>query len=338
MAILALKTARGWNLSQTARTFLIEPDTLSEWLQRLDQGGEHALIQIHEPVNRFPSFVRHVVGRLKTLCPAMGKQRIAEMLARAGLQLSATSVARFLGNLPPKSHPPQPVDIIHHPSGRIVTANHPNHVWNIDLTVVPTSGFWVPWFPFSLLQVWPFAYWVAVVIDHFSRKVMGFAVFKKQPTSLDIRSFLGRVIRAVKTSPKHLISDRGKQFDCDAFRKWAKRRKIKLRYGAIGKYGSIAVIERFILSLKTEFTNHLLIPFNMNEFRHELGFYTTWYNEDRPHQSRNGRTPQEIYSEVRPQAPPHEPGPNSKLPVMKLRVSHLHGNKLLPLVELSKAA
>ena len=60
----------------------------------------------------------------------------------------------------------------------MVTAKRINHVWHVDLTLVPTRlGFWAPWLPFSLAQCWPFGYWVAVVIDHFSRRAMGFAVF-----------------------------------------------------------------------------------------------------------------------------------------------------------------
>ena len=36
---------------------------------------------------------------------------------------------------------------------RVVTAKHPNHVWHIDLTTVPTgAGFWAPWVPFALPQ------------------------------------------------------------------------------------------------------------------------------------------------------------------------------------------
>ena len=144
-----------------------------------------------------------------------------------------------------------------------------------------------------------------------------------------------------------MISDKGSQFYCHEYKKWAKRRKINLRYGAVGKYGSIAVIERFILSLKSEFTNRLLIPFSMDGFRNELSHYLDWYNGLRPHQNRSGHTPDEVYMNIQPQAPPHHAEtrdaswytlPNTKLPVMKLTVSHLHGNRLLPVVELRKAA
>jgi hypothetical protein len=47
----------------------------------------------------------------------------------------------------------------------------------VDLTAVPIiAGFWAAWLPFTLPQRWPFWWWVAIVIDHFSRRVMGLAV------------------------------------------------------------------------------------------------------------------------------------------------------------------
>jgi len=69
-----------------------------------------------------------------------------------------------------------------------------------------------------------------------------------------------------------------------------------------------------------------------------LAHYADWYNNHRPHQALDGRTPQDVYSGAQPQAPPSHSIPNSKLPVMELAVTHLHGNKLLPVVELRKAA
>jgi hypothetical protein len=69
MAILELRAARGWSLSQTARRFLVTPATNAPWNQRLDEEGPGALVQIREPVNRFPDFVRYIVRRFKVLCP-----------------------------------------------------------------------------------------------------------------------------------------------------------------------------------------------------------------------------------------------------------------------------
>ncbi len=66
------------------------------WIRRVDEGGDRALVQIEEPVNKFPEFVAHLARTLKTTCPALGKVRIAQMLARAGLHLGATAVGRML--------------------------------------------------------------------------------------------------------------------------------------------------------------------------------------------------------------------------------------------------
>ena len=359
MAILELKAARGWNLVQTAKAFQVEPETIASWSRRLEEEGNDALVQLPEQMNKFPAFVRHAVYRLKILCPTMGKKRIAQILVRAGLHLSTTSVARFLKEPPasPDQNPPLPIpqvsDLSPHPS-RVVTARHPNHVWHVDLTTVPTSaGFWTSLFPFALPQVWPFCWWVALVVDHFSRKCVGFAVFKKQPTSLEVRSFIGRAIRGAKMSPRHLISDRGGQFDCKDFRKWAKRKKIRLRYGAVGRYGSIAIIERFIRSLKSECTRQVIVPFRLMDFRKELSCYVGWYNEFRPHQGLDGRTPQEVYDG----ADPPDIGTemlelntkvaknakrkilhNAELSPLELHVSHFKGKRHLPIVQLRKAA
>ena len=136
MAILELRAARGWSVKQTADIFLVTQATIASWVKRIDDQGAMALLQLREPVNKFPDFVRYIVQRLKTLSPSMGKVKIAETLCRAGLHLGTTTVGRIL-----KEDPlPSPGEAS--PSTRVVTANRPNHVWHVDLTAVPTSvGF-----------------------------------------------------------------------------------------------------------------------------------------------------------------------------------------------------
>lgn len=98
---------------------------------------------------------------------------------------------------------------------RRVVARYPGHTWHVDLTTVPIrAGFWVPWFPFTLSQRWPFCWWVALAVDQVSRAVVGFAVFSQVPTSIEIQSFLDRATRTGQTMPRYIISDKGKQFWC----------------------------------------------------------------------------------------------------------------------------
>jgi transposase InsO family protein len=158
--------------------------TIATWMQRADDDGPDALVRVPEPVNRFRDVVAHLVQRLKTLCPAMGKVRIAQVLARTrtGLHLSATTAKRLLERRL-RSPAPQPpatgtADEAE-ATACTVTARYPEHVWNLDLSVVPTAlGMWLPWVPFSIGQCWPFAWHLAVVVDHFSRAIVGTRVFR----------------------------------------------------------------------------------------------------------------------------------------------------------------
>jgi transposase InsO family protein len=80
---------------------------------------------------------------------------------------------------------------------------------------------------------------------------MGFGVFRRQPSASAVREFLARRFREEGCPPRHLVTDHGKQFVARAFKRWCRRRGIRQRFGAIGKYGSLAMIERAIRTFKS---------------------------------------------------------------------------------------
>jgi hypothetical protein len=171
MRILQLRAARGWTLERTAQVFVVDLQTLLIWMRRLDEHGERALIQTVEPVNRYPEFVRNLVRQLKRLFPTMGNERVARVLARAGLRLGATTIRRMV--LERGTSPDLDPDVQIERRRSQVVAKYPSHTWHVDLTVAPTrAGFWVPWFPFSLPQRWPFCWWVAIAVDQVSRALL----------------------------------------------------------------------------------------------------------------------------------------------------------------------
>jgi transposase InsO family protein len=294
MAILELRAARGWSLQQTAEAFQLTAPTIASWMRRVDEEGSNALVQMRVPVNKFPDFVRYIVQRLRVLCPTMGKVKMAQTPARAGLHVGATTVGRMVKDKPAPR--PKPLEVAQ-TADRVVTTKYPNHVWLVDLTVVPTgAGLWCSWLPFALPQRWRFCHWVAVVMDHASRRAMGVGVFSNRPSCRDVCAFLGRTAGRAGAIPKYIICDRDSIFDCDAFRRWVKRRGIQPpRYGAIGQHGSVAVIERFILTLKNECSRRILVPLRRNAVRRELQLFADWYNEARPHMTLGGKTPNEVY-------------------------------------------
>jgi transposase InsO family protein len=226
----------------------------------------------------------------------------------------------------------------------------------VDLAVVPTGGLWSSWLPFALPQCWPFAWWVGIVIDHFSRRVMGVTAFKNQPICETACGFLGRTVATAKKAPKYFVCDRGGQFDCAGFRKWCKRKGVKPpRYGAIGKHGSIAVVERAILTIKGLLSCLLLLPYRREAFLRELTRITEWYNDSRPHTWLGGKTPNEVYmghfpASRRPRFEPRSRWPRGSpcakpwalvrgSPSVKLtlEVSFHAGRKHLPVVTLKRA-
>ena len=268
-----------WSRSFSARSRIRAFKTIASWTTRLEESGPRTLVQLRTPVNKFPEFVGYAVKRLQALCPTLGKKKLAQILARAGLHLSATTIGR-LRQEKPSSAPPSRQEP--RASGRIVTAKRPNHVWHIDLTTVPTqSGFWCSWFPFAVPQCWPFAWWLVVVLDHYSRRSMGCAITRQAPTAAAIRSFLGRVIRSVGTAPKYLISDKGSQFwPTPSYQHWCRRRHIRPRFGALGAHGSIAVLERAWQTINA--LRPSLVPIRRQKMCRDMSWLLDWYNRRRP--------------------------------------------------------
>jgi transcriptional regulator with XRE-family HTH domain len=93
MAILELRAARGWSREQTADAFLVTAATISSWIKRVDEDGPDALVQLREPVNKFPEFVRYAVRLLKA---GLGQRLRVYLISidqsrSLGIRLSASS-------------------------------------------------------------------------------------------------------------------------------------------------------------------------------------------------------------------------------------------------------
>jgi hypothetical protein len=185
---------------------------------------------------------------------------------------------------------------------------------------------------------------------------MGIATFRNNPTSVSVSHFLESAIHKVSATPKYLICDKGPQFWCDAFKGWCDGQAIKPRFGAVGRRGSIAIVERFILSLKNECTRVFLVPLRREALRLELTLYTCWHNQTRPHSALDGKTPDEVYHGIIPAsqrarfeprarwprsspcASPHAPVADHCGARIRLDVHYHWGRKHLPIVALKQAA
>lgn len=166
------------------------------------------------------------------------------------------------------------------------------------------------------------------------RRVMGFALFKKEPKSVDVRTLLGRLVKRYG-APRYIISDKGRQFECGAYKAWCDRKGIDPRYAAAESIRATAVIERFFLSLKDEWMRRILVPIDRDAMQHDLSCYFDWFTRQRPHQGLD-RTPQEVYDGAPEVAREKLKAP--EVPRSELVVRFHDGRRQLPIVELRQAA
>ena len=131
-------------------------------------------------------------------------------------------------------------------TGRVVKARHPNHGWMVDL--IDVKGL------FGIVT-----FKVAFVFDAFSRMPLSARVFSKEASAVEIARFVSRTSKR-HGPPAHFVSDRARCFTGQISRRKLQRLGVKQRFGAIGKKGSIALIERLWRTLKVTLGLRLLQP------------------------------------------------------------------------------
>jgi hypothetical protein len=124
-------------------------------------------------------------------------------------------------------------------------------------------------------------------------------VFLREPSGPDMSRLLKRAARRLGP-PRHSVSDRGTQFTSRVFRRMAARLGIRHRYGAIGRTGSIALIERFFRTLKALGGFRDRPSLLLSDLERRLAVALDYYIRQRPHQGLGGAVPGERLRGLRP--------------------------------------
>lgn len=163
---------------------------------------------------------------------------------------------------------------------RDFTAEAPNRKWVTDITYLPTAAGWV---------------YLAVVMDLFSRKVVGWAIDTTLATTL-VSSALRQAIEARRPQGHELLhhSDRGCQYTSEAYRQTLKTLGIECSMSRTGSCYDNAAMERFFWSLKHEWTEHQSYD-NLAEARLSVFKYVeAFYNPLRIHQTLDYLSPNQF--------------------------------------------
>ena len=146
-----------------------------------------------------------------------------------------------------------------------------------DITYLPTAEGWV---------------YLAVVLDLFSRKVIGWAIRHSLATEL-VAAALRQAIESRHPDGAQLLhhSDRGCQYTSDAYQQTLRTLGIDCSMSRTGCCYDNAVAERFFWSLKHEWTNHQYFN-DLEDARLSVFKYIeTFYNPVRIHQTLNYLSP-----------------------------------------------
>jgi putative transposase len=165
-------------------------------------------------------------------------------------------------------------------------AERPNQKWVTDITYLLTAAGWV---------------YLAVVIDLFSRKVVGWQLGDSLATPL-VSGALRLAIESRRPQRGELLhhSDRGCQYTSDDYQKTLQTLGIECSMSRTGNCYDNAVAERFFWSLKHEWTKHHEYD-NLESARLSVFKYIeVFYNRQRLHQSLGYKTPEQFEADNAP--------------------------------------
>ena len=153
-----------------------------------------------------------------------------------------------------------------------------NKKWAGDITYIKTALGWV---------------YLAILMDLYSRKVVGWSMDTKMGSSLVGKAFLMATESRDPLSGFICHSDRGVQYASDEYQKLLKKKGAICSMSRKGNCYDNSVVERFFRSLKHE---HVLYKNykNPKEAMQDVGDYIFFYNNERKHSALEYKTPEEF--------------------------------------------
>jgi len=199
----------------------------------------------------------------------VSRKRVARLMRAAGIK--GATLRKFVVTTTSDPQAQKPVDLVE----RQFYATAPDRLWVADITYVPTwSGF----------------LYLAMVLDVYSRKIVGWAM----DTNLKTQLILDALEMAVaQRQPSGVIhhSDRGCQYTSYAFGKRCREAGVMPSMGSVGDAYDNAMAESFFASLERELLNRRRFKSHAEARMAVFEWIEGWYNPHRRHSSLGYRSP-----------------------------------------------
>jgi putative transposase len=191
----------------------------------------------------------------------VGKKRVARLMRQAGL----TGVSRRRGmRTTQRDETARPApDLV----ARDFTAAAPNRLWVADITYVPT---------------WAGFLYLAVVLDAFSRRIVGWAMANHLRTELVLQA-LDMAVHQRRPADVIHHSDQGSQYTSLAFGKRCREAGVRPSMGSVGDAYDNALCESFFATLECELLDRRCFQSQAEARMAVFSYIEGWYNPSRRH-------------------------------------------------------
>lgn len=222
--------------------------------------GTYGYRRVHAAVNRH------------TPC---SRNRVARQMRQIGLRASRTR--RYKTTTQANRDRP----VVPNRLNREFAASSPNRKWLGDITYVRTAEGWL---------------YLAVVLDIFSRQVVGWALASHLKDELPLAALNMALSR--RTAGQGLLhhSDRGAQYASKAYRRLLAKHRVTASMSRPGNAYDNAPMESFFATLKSELLHHWHFQTRDQARRVIFEYIEVFYNRQRLHSALGYRSPVEFES------------------------------------------
>ena len=231
-----------------------------------------------------------LIDRQYLVTPFYGTRKVAAWLKSRGYIVNRKRVRRLMRLMGlkaiyrrPRTSRPAPGHKIYPYLLKGMKITRPNQVWAADITYIPMAR--------------GFLYLVAI-IDWYSRYVLSWRLSNTLDADFCVEA-LKEALR--KGKPEIFNTDQGAQFTSEAFTGLLEQHGVKISMDGKGSYNDNLFIERLWRTVKYEEV-YLKAYQDGREARSSLGQYFHFYNNERPHQALDYRTPAELFISISSEA------------------------------------
>lgn len=273
-----------YSLQMMCRVLDVAPSGYYEWLQQpiSNRAQEDArllrLIRASFVASHGIYGAPRVFLDLREAGETCSKHRVARLMREANLRaLHGYRIRRWAVG--------KPSVLIPNILQRQFTMTQPNKAWVTDITYIRTWQGWL---------------YLAVVLDLFSRKIVGWSARSTIHRELVLDAVLMAVRRRRRPRGTVIHSDQGTQYGSDAWRRFCRSNHLEPSMSRKGNCWDNAVAESFFSSLKKERIKKQIYKNRELALADVADYIETFYNQTRRHSYLGGVSPDQFEAAHRP--------------------------------------